>query len=60
MYHLQREEFLPSAYAMIVSVVAIILAVVIPPAGVAAWAGLKLVDWLSGVGKRWATLRHHG
>lgn len=38
----------------------IILAVVIPPAGVAAWAGLKLVDWLSGVDKRWATLRHHG
>lgn len=38
----------------------IVLIVLLPPAGLVAWAGLKLVDWLGGLADRWVTLRHHG
>lgn len=39
--------------------VPIVLALALPPAGLVAWAGLALVDWVGGAGAS-AKVNHHG
>lgn len=38
----------------------IVLAILLPPAGLAAWAALRCADWLAGLRSKWTTLKHHG
>lgn len=38
----------------------IVLALLLPPAGVVAWAALRVADWLAARLDRSATLKHHG